>query len=88
MDIQISQKEHLRIGDKYPICFEIDGLDYGVMAVFHYYKSGLFEVGKAELRQKESEYALFLFKYDELELPEWWQDSKLIWKLELAEGKE
>lgn len=37
---------------------------------------------RAELREKDSEFSLFLFQFPDSEVPDWWKDSKLIWSTE------
>jgi hypothetical protein len=61
---------------------ERDGVDETIIASFHNFKNYYMENTRAELREKENEFALFLFQFSDSKLPDWWKDSKLIWSTE------
>jgi hypothetical protein len=81
--MQIKDFEHVRAGE-YPACLDVSRIEghesYGVYAVFHVYdvEDGLRRV---ELRRKEDIYGLFVFRYEDMDLPAWWEDSKTVWSL-------
>ena len=78
INTEIRDFDRLRVGQTYPCCLDIskisDHESYGVYAM-----TSVSSSNRVELRQKAGEVALFTFKYNETELPEWWKDSELIW---------
>jgi len=78
MEIKNFKGESVRIGREYPVCLDVSLTDYGVEASFYHFNN---ELARVELRHKGSAYALFLSKYDDEALPEWWLDSQIVWEL-------
>ena len=83
--MDISNFERIRVGSHPPQVLDIEpvGLSEhgsGIFAVFcaHDTENGL---KRAELRYKENTYGLFLFRYEDQELPDWWRDSEIAWSL-------
>lgn len=83
--MDISNFERVRVGSHYPQCFDIEPIGLsehgsGIYAAFCAYST---EDGlqRAELRYKDNTYGLFLFRYEDQELPEWWRDSEIVWHL-------
>lgn len=76
--------DRIRVGSEYPICLDIESIhgheSGGILAAFYTYEmsDGLKRV---ELRRREERIALFLFRYEDMDLPEWWQNSELLWSL-------
>ena len=61
---------------------ERDGADETIQASFHNFtKSEYVEGTRAELREKKNEFALFLFEFSDSEVPEWWKDATVVWKI-------
>jgi hypothetical protein len=85
MNITNFQKERVRIGQEYPACLDVELTECGTMATFHHFEGAEDELARAELRHKGGAYALFLFRYDDEVLPEWWMDSKIVWELKPKE---
>jgi len=78
--------KRVRIGSNYPQVLDIQPIEAhesdGLFASFQGFV--LLEKGqkRVELRKKDNSYALFLFRYKDMELPDWWKDSEIIWELE------
>ena len=77
MDI-INFTEGFRVGE-YPACLGIRPLGYtdgaGVYALA--YDDSF--AHRIELRRRDDTVALFVFRYDDTDLPEWWTDSEMLW---------
>jgi hypothetical protein len=90
MTTYITNFDRLVLGRNAPAVLEAerDNIDETISVFFHnfssYTKNGNVELEqtRAELREKENEYALFLFQYPDSEVPDWWKDSELIWSTE------
>lgn len=83
---EIRNFHQLRVGGKWPACFDIWPLgysDYGLFAQVNTYR-----LPRIELRKKEHTVALFVFGYDDLEIPEWWRDAEVLWSQTYKEEKE
>jgi len=70
---------NIRLGE-YPGCVNVETLPglTGVMARAYWQGTPVLQ-----LRQKDIMVALFAFTYDdgpEYNLPEWWQDSEILWE--------
>ncbi len=84
--MDLTNFKRVRIGSHYPQVFGISPIagheSDGLYAQFHGFM--LLEKGqkRVELRCKDNSYALFLFRYDDMELPDWWKDSEVLWELE------
>ena len=84
--MDITSFKRIRVGSHYPQTLDIapieahesDGL-YASFFAFPMINRGMRRV---ELRRKDNSFALFLFRYDDMELPDWWKDSELLWELE------
>jgi hypothetical protein len=81
----------IRLG-KYPFSLDVDPLGlsdwHGVIASFSVYPHSVGErVERAELRRKENIIGLFVFHWNDAELPKWWQDSELLWELKSVKGE-
>lgn len=81
--MEIRNFDRVRIGSGYPAVLDISPIEghesYGIAARF--YDAVLDEDFQVELRRKENDLALFLFRYGDMELPNYWQDSELVWSL-------
>lgn len=79
----------IRVGSGFPACFDISRIgsheSYGVFASF-FYNSRIHlrseEATRAELRHKGNYYALFVFNRKDMDLPDWWKDSEIVWELQ------
>jgi hypothetical protein len=86
--MDITNFDKLRVGSHYPQTLDIRPVEghesYGICATFCAYDvpEGL---KRAELRYKDHTYGLFLLRYEDQELPGWWEDSEVVWRLENAE---
>jgi hypothetical protein len=73
---------HIHVGGEWPTVLDIVPIeghaDLGICAQFFILPR---KGHRVELRCKGIHYALFLFGYQEQELPELWQDSELVWSL-------
>lgn len=82
--MEISHFTEIRVGSNFPACFDIkpisDHEKYGVYATI--YQDKTIDKKRIELRRKNNHIALFNFYYNDLPLPEYWQDSELIWSTE------
>lgn len=83
--MDITNFERIRVGSHYPQVLDIEPIGLsehgsGIYAAFyaHDTEDGLRRV---ELRYKDSIYGLFLFRYEDQGLPDWWRDSKVVWSL-------
>lgn len=94
MTTRIESFDSLSLGRKAPALVDVkrDTLDETIMISFHNFSSfkhnGMVEVEqtRAEFREKDSVYALFVFQYPDSEVPDWWKDSILLWSSD-AENK-
>ena len=90
MDITGLGDTTIRIGE-YPVCLDVKRLPHGdwtgVYATFHV-SSVADGLARVELRHKQGEYALFISRFTDAELPDWWKDSEVVWELkpDKAEG--
>ena len=73
--------DHIRAGNHWPQTLDIEPilghLSDGIRATFFAYR----DQPRVELRRKDEEYCLFLFRDANAEMPERWQDSELLWQL-------
>jgi len=80
--MDITNFRHVRVGSGYPAVLDVSPIgsheSEGVYASFPVVSNGL---PRAELRYKEGTYALFVFRYANMDYPEWWKDSELVWSL-------
>lgn len=76
--------DHFRVGE-YPTCFDIEPIDghseNGLCAIFHFYSAIKRGLKRVEFRRKDRAYALFIFPWDNVDLPAYWRDSELLWSL-------
>lgn len=76
--------ETLRIGGCFPTTMDVTMLrafdTHGVMATVFTHKSGD-DQGYSQLRKRDAhpQIGLFVFAYDDAEVPEHWKDSVVIW---------
>ena len=85
--MNIANFKRIRIGSHYPQTFDVQPIEShesdGIYASFQgfptFYDGTALE--RAELRHKNNSYAVFLFRYKDMELPDWWKDSDLLWTL-------
>ena len=68
----------IRLGDKFLATIDVDVLDghssNGVYGTIYTYEK------RVEIRRQKHCVAMFVFAYEDNKiLPEWWQDSELLW---------
>lgn len=86
MTTYIESFDPLCLGRNAPCILRVErnSADETIQASFHNFttlsSSGTNNT-RAEFREKENEFALFLFQFSDSELPDWWKDSKLIWSI-------
>lgn len=81
MTTYIESFDPLCLGRNAPALLHVErnSIDETIQASFHNFTS---ESTRAELREKNNEYALFLFQYSDSEVSDWWKDSEVIWSTE------
>ncbi len=85
--MQISNfQERVHVGSSHPGCLTVQPISShessGVLASFMNVSLEHGPFMRAELRRKDTQYALFVFHFDDIDLPEWWEDSEIVWSLE------
>ena len=85
--MNLANFKRIRIGSRHPMTLDVETIEYherdGIYAYF-YGSPNLFDgsaLERAELRRKNNTYAIFLFRYKDMELPDSWKDSDLLWSL-------
>jgi len=76
--------ETIRLGGSFPVCFDVspitDHEGYGVMAhVYTHRKDGENHYFQLRKHNEEKLVAFFAVKFDDIDLPEYWKNSILIW---------
>lgn len=83
--MQIKDFENIRAGSGWPHCIDIMRIaaheSYGVAGVAHTYASK--HTRKIQLRQTDTAVALFHFMTDDQSLPCGWENSVIIWELNI-----
>ena len=88
MELRVQGDERITVGGNFPLCLNVERFDGRSGENFKF----LFYAGESdhslkhvELRHKENTYALFMAEHgfggDNCQLPEWWQDSEVVWSL-------
>jgi len=86
----ISSFDRLVLGRTAPaiLYVEQDNSNETIIASFHNFtgfrlrdSENSYKNTRAELREKDNEFALFLFSYPDSEVPDWWKNAKVIWSI-------
>ena len=78
---------HVRLG-KFPLSFDVQKecghSEYAISAGFHVYNNK-HDFARAEFRCLDHEYRLFLFRWKDQKVHSLWENSELIWSIELRQ---
>ena len=82
MTTVIESFDTLVLGRKHPAIVQVirDNIDETIMVTFHNFTTPGMKT-RAEFREKQNEFALFLFQYSDSEVPDWWKDAEVVWSV-------
>lgn len=81
-DMDILNFDSIRLGN-FPLSFDVQKEDghcnYGISVGFYVYQNHDNSIVRAELRKISNEYRLFLFRYNDQEVPGYWMNAEIVW---------